>query len=338
MKALTKMGYIWMGMWGGLLHGSGLSEAMGALAGGAEDAPVVVDVLIVERLDADDYIGEVNGIRLLVDAGTVSGLTVGQTVRLRGELEPVRGNPYGTEARYELDVWAIEGDDSVGDGTGNGGEPDAEDLLTSLADGIAYLEANPLAEEIRVRVTGTVGAKVDLDPRDDDYRFADGSGVTVVLDLDKRAKVDFLLSAGTLITVEGELERSGEWRDLGIGFELDAYTISLGEERTYDLNSPTALDGWILSDWIGSMAAAADGWKRHAAKGYIFTPEPPVEEAWFFASRKKDWFWSHKSIYPFVWGLNEGWLYLLGDPSGGTQHAFSYNGQAWLMDYWSMER
>ena len=324
-----------------------LDDAIARLQQGWDEAYISVEGTPVALIDDDEYrfaIGETEVILELWDDGVV--LAIGETIRVTGELEWADDDDQASGLIYELDAMWIE--DPAGNRIGDGDDSDDDDLKETygnraegtLAELIDLLELRK-GDDLNVRTTGTLGERAgNLSDDDEDYLFSDDSGVTVILDLDSRADLSFALTSGMQLEIIGELERVDDDDKVpgGIIYELDAVWIRLADGTSLDIGQLTPLAGSIISDWIGYFwKLDDDGWYYHPGKGFLFSDETFGDDDWFFSLNREDWIYVSRQWYPVIFSNAVGWHYLIGSSYGGLQHAYSYDEDDWIMDFWRKE-
>lgn len=217
--------------------------------------------------------------------------------------------------------------------------PGGEWTEGSLAELVNRLESGE-EEDLNIRVTGILGERLggSLDA-DEDYRFSDGSGVTVLLSLDAFTDVAIAMPGGTRFEVLGELESIEEDEAPGdLAFELEAVRLRLADGTELDIGPQSPLAGSIISDWAGFFwRLDKTGWFFHPSKGVLFDEDAFGEEGWFFSLNRNDWMYAIRGWYPYVYSNAEGWYYLIGSPYGGLQHAYSFSREQWVLNFWRME-
>ncbi|MCD8482058.1 MAG: hypothetical protein LR015_04910, partial [Verrucomicrobia bacterium] len=74
-----------------------LDQARALLHAGADDAAIRTEVRVLQQLDEDDFLVEVDGIRIILDLdkAVLRNLTIGGIYEVIGELEKIRGEKYG---------------------------------------------------------------------------------------------------------------------------------------------------------------------------------------------------------------------------------------------------
>ena len=195
-------------------------------------------------------------------------------------------------------------------------------------------------DDLNVRVSGTLGERfTESSGSDAKYLFSDDSGVTVILNLDSRAELDFAFAPGTQLELIGELEPDERDENVaaGVYHGIDAVWIRLADETSLDIGQFSPFTGSTISDWIGYFwKLEADGWYYHPGKGFVYGGTAFGDDDWFFSSNRADWFYVSRSWYPFIYSSTGGWHYLIGSAYGGLQHAYSYALGEWILDYWGM--
>jgi hypothetical protein len=305
-------------------------------------------------IDDDEYrfaIGDTEVILDLWDDDIV--LILDQAIRVTGELERTDADDQAAGFLYELDAtWIEDADGSrIGDddepGNGSSDEDDLKATYGSRATGtlaelIALLQADS-DDDLNVRVTGTLGERID-DPFDDDdydFLFSDDSGVTVLLDLDSRADVRFAFAPGVQLDIIGELERIDDddsAAPAGVTYEIDAVWVRLVDGTSLDIGQLTTLAGATISDWLGYFWKLDDsGWYDHPTKGLIHKDGAFDDDEWLFNQNRDDWTYVDRSLYPLVYCKDGGWYYLIGSPYGEQQHAFSFEQGTWVIDFWNKD-
>jgi subtilisin family serine protease/uncharacterized protein YdeI (BOF family) len=325
-----------------------LEQAIARLQQGWDDAHVSVEGVPVALIDDDDYrfaIGETEVVLELWDDDIV--LVIGEPIRVTGELEEADDDDRAAGLLYELDAAWIE--DLAGNRIGDDDDDDRDDddlrkdygkrAEGTLADLIALLESRQ-DDDLNVRVTGTLGQRLGNGSDDDeDYRFTDESGVTVILDLDSRANLRFALTPGMQLDIIGELERVDDDDDdapAGVAYELDAVWIRLADGTALDIGQLTPLAGATISDWIGFFWKLDDddGWFDHPTKGLIFTDDTLDDDDWFLCHNRDEWFHVSRDWYPLIFSRTSGWYLLVGSAFGERQHAYSFEKDEWILDFW----
>ena len=324
-----------------------LVEAIARLEEGWDDAYISVEGTPVALIDGDDYrfaIGETEVILELWDDDLV--LTIGETIRVTGELEFADDDGETAGFLYELDATWIEdlAGNRIGDDDDSGDDRDddlketygnrAEGTLAELVD---LLESRH-DDDLNVRVSGTLGEPVrNLSDDDEDYLFSDDSGVTVILDLDSRAELSFALTPGMQLEIIGELERVDDDDEIpaGLTYELDAVWIRLANGTSLDIGQLTPLAGSTISDWFGYFwRLDDDGWYYHPSKGLLFSDDALGDDDWFLSLNREDWIYANSEWYPFIFSNSEGWHFLIGSAYGQLQHGYSYDEEEWVLDFW----
>lgn len=316
------------------VDGSDLNSAIDRLNQGLEKTDVYVEGIAAERIEEETYrftVGDMDILLKLWD--DAAALVIGSSIRVSGELEFGDEDDQEDGFFYELEAQSIEYVDESGGGS-NGGDEVLDGTLSEL---VRAFESGT-AEDLSVRVIGTLGAPANgvLDD-DDDYLFSDGSGVTVVLDLDSRAQIDFVLAEGIQLQITGELALLDEDEQISGGpvYELEALLVSLPDGTSFDVGQSSPLTEATVSDWIGYFwRMEAPGWYYHPSKGFLFGGDVLGDDDWFFSSNLTDWIYSGRSLYPFVFSNANGWHYLLGSPYDATQSAYSYSRDQWISDFW----
>lgn len=232
-------------------------EGVNRLEMGWEDVYVSVEGIPLSVFDEDDYRFSINGTEVLLDPMNANlVLTLGEAIRVNGELEWADDEDQAFGFVYELDAYTIrdlEGNiiasteddvrdddeddyiddededyrDDDSDDTRDDDYLDEDDQLVSLEEAIARLEQG--YDEAYISVEGTPVAFFD----DDDYVFAIGN-LEVILEL---WDDDLLLTLEETIRVTGELE----WADsddqaAGYLYELDAMWIEDLEGNRIELD------------------------------------------------------------------------------------------------------
>jgi uncharacterized protein YdeI (BOF family) len=298
-------------------------------------------------IDGGDYrfaIGETEVILELWDDDIA--LTIGEAIRVSGELEFADDDNPAAGLLYELDAIWIE--DLAGNRIGGDDDPDddlderygnrAEGTLAELVDRLESRQD----DDLNVRTRGTLGERVgNLDDDDEDYLFSDDSGVTVILDLDSRAELSFALTPGLQLEIIGELERVDDDDEIpaGITHELDAVWIRLADGTSLDIGQLTPFAGSTISDWIGYFWKLGDdaGWYYHPSKGLLFSGETLGNDDWFLSLDREDWIYASREWYPFIFSDSGGWHYLIGSAYGDLQHGYSYDRDEWILDFWRQD-
>ncbi|MFO7726511.1 MAG: hypothetical protein R6V45_13310, partial [Oceanipulchritudo sp.] len=325
-----------------------LDDAIDRLQQGWDDATISVEGTPVALIDEDDYrfaIGETEVILELWDDDIV--LTIGEAIRVTGELEYADDDDQATGLLYELDAMWIEdlagnrlGDDD--DAEDDREDDDLEERYGNRAEGtlaelVDLLESRQ-DDDLNVRTSGTLGERVgDLDDDDGDYLFSDDSGVTVILDLDSRAELSFALTPGMELEIIGELERVDDDDEIpaGITHELDAVWIRLADGTSLDIGQLTPFAGSTISDWIGYFwKLDDDGWYYHPSKGLLFSEDTLDDDDWFLSLNREDWIYVSRESYPLIFSNSGGWHYLIGSAYGELQHGYSYDEDEWILDFW----
>jgi uncharacterized protein YdeI (BOF family) len=333
-----------------------LDDAIVRLQEGWDEATVSVEGTPVALIDDDDYrflIGETEVILELSDDDLV--LTIGEAIRVIGELEWADDDDLTAGLLYELDAETIrdlegnlissDDDDFRDDDDDSDDDRDDDDLKEkygnraegTLAELIELLESHQ-DDDLNVRTTGTLGELVvTFSDDDEDYLFSDDSGVTVILDLDSRADLSFALTPGMQLEIIGELERVDDDDEVpaGITHELDAVWIRLADGTSLDIGQLTPLAGSTISDWMGYFwKLDDDGWYYHPSKGILFSDDSLGDDDWFLSLNREDWIYANRAWYPFVFSNSEGWHYLIGSSYGELQHAYCYDDDEWKLDFW----
>lgn len=324
-----------------------IDEAIARLKQGWDEAYVFVEGVPVELIDDDDYlfvIGDTEVILELWDDDVV--LPIGEAIRVSGELEWADDDDQAAGLLYELDAMWIE--DLAGNRIGDDDSDDDHDddyqdkdygkrAEGTLAELVDLLEASD-DDDLNVRTKGILGELVShLSDDDDDYRFSDGSGVTVILDLDSRSDLSFDLTPGMELEIIGELERVDDDEDVpaDIMYELDAIWIRLADGPDLDLGQFSPLDGSTISDWMGYFwKIDDDDWYFHPSKGILFSDDKPGEDDWYFSFNLEAWVFVSRDLYPLAFSMSDGWFYLVGSPYGEKQHAYSFDDDEWILDFW----
>ena len=315
---------------------------------GWDDVTISVEGTPVALIDEDDYrfaIGETEVILELWDDDIV--LTIGEAIRVTGELEYADDDDQAAGLLYELDAIWIEdlagnriGDDDDADDDRE--EDDLEERYGNRAEGtlselVDRLESRQ-DDDLNVRTSGTLGERVgNLDDDDGDYLFSDDSGVTVILDLDSRAELSFALTPGMELEIIGELERVDDDDEFpaAITHELDAVWIRLADGTSLDIGQLTPFAGSTISDWIGYFwKLDDDGWYYHPSKGLLFSEDTLDDDDWFLSLNREDWIYVSREWYPLIFSNSEGWHYLIGSAYGELQHGYSYDEDEWILDFW----
>lgn len=316
------------------VDGSGLSDAIDRLNEGLEKTDVYVEGVAVERIEEEKYrftVGDTDILLKVWDEATA--LVIGASIRVSGELEFGDEDDQEDGFLYELEAQSIEYVDGSGNGS-SGGDDVHEGTLAEL---VSAFESSA-SEDISVRVIGTLGAPANgVSDDDDDYLFSDGSGVTVILDLDSRAPIDFALAEGIQLKITGELALLDDEESVpgGPRYELEALLLSLPDGTSFDVGQSSPLTEATVSDWIGYFwRLEAPGWYYHPSKGFLFGGDDLGDADWFFSSNLTDWIYSSRILYPFVFSNANGWHYLLGSPLDATQSAYSYARDQWISDFW----
>jgi uncharacterized protein YdeI (BOF family) len=331
-------------------HGELLSldEAIARLEQGWDEAYISLEGTLVSLIDDDEYrfaIGETEVILELWDDDVI--LPLGETVRVTGELEYADDDDRTAGFLYELDaMWAEDlagnryGDDEETEGDRE--DDDLEDVYGGRVEGtlselVDLLESRG-DDDLNVRTTGTLGELVGTsDDDDEDYFFSDGSGTTVILDLDSRAELSFALTPGMELEVIGELERidDDDAVPAGVSYELDAVWIRLADGTSLDIGQLTPLAGSTVSDWIGYFwKLDDDGWYYHPSKGLIYSDHTLGDDDWFLSMNRDEWIYANRDWYPLVYSNAEGWHFLIGSSYGEIQHAYNYDQAEWVLDFW----
>jgi len=327
-----------------------MDEAILRLQEGWDEAYVSVEGIPVAMLDEDEYRFAVDGLELLLDLWDDVELAIDETIRVTGELEFADEGDVNGFA-YELDAMWIEDLDGnrIGEDDNSGRDRDEDDhndrygdrVEGTLAELIGILEARN-EDDLNVRTIGTLGERAgEAYDEDDDFLFSDESGVTVILDLDSRADMSFSLSPGTVIEVIGELEAvdTDDVVPEGILYELDAVHIQLADGTSLDVGQQTLLSGATISDWMGYYWDLDDtGWYYHPSKGTLYSDRALGGSDWFLSANRGDWIYTNRQWYPLVYSHAEGWHYVIGSSYGDLQHAYSYNQDSWILDFWRMEQ
>jgi uncharacterized protein YdeI (BOF family) len=325
-----------------------LDEAIARLGQGWDEATISVEGTPVSLIDDDDYrfvIGDTEVILELWDDDV--RLVLGEAIWVTGELEFADDDDQPAGLLYELDAMWIE--DLAGNRIGDVDDPDdsrddddLDDLYGHRAEGtlaelIDLLELHQ-DDDLNVRTTGTLGERVEiLSDDDDDYLFSDDSGVTVILDLDSRADLSFALTPGMQLEIIGELERVDDDDEApsGIAYELDAVWVRLADGTALDIGQLTQLEGATISDWIGYFwKLGDDGWYIHPSKGLLFSDDALDDDDWFLCMSRDEWIYASRDVYPLIFSENGGWHYLIGSSYGELQHAYNFENNEWIVDFW----
>lgn len=319
--------------------GTDLGGAIDRLEAGWEEAYVVTEGTVLERIDDEEYGFLTGGIEVILKLWDDDlELVVGSAIRVTGELELANDDELEDRYLFELDAEVITRVDGspLDGGTDSSGSSDTIESGT-LAQLVDLLESRG-AEEISVQVDGVLGASAFKEADDDDdYLFTDGSGVTVVLDLDSRARLDFSFTQGIALQIVGELSRleTDESDTSGVQYELDALWVELPGSISFDVGQLTPFADATISDWFGySWETDVAGWFYDASKGFVFAGDTFGDDDWFFSSNLSDWIYASRAFYPFIYSNAEGWHYLIGSAFDPTQHAYNYERNKWVMDFW----
>lgn len=334
-----------------------LEDAVERLEQGWDEAYITAEGTPVAFIDDDEYrfvIGDTEVVLELSDDDII--LTLDETIQVTGELEWADDDDTTeTGLLYELDAETLrdlEGnlilgeDDDFRDEDDDMDDRDDDDDLEerygnraegTLAELIELLDSQQ-DDDLNVRTTGILGEiVVTISDDDEDYLFSDGSGVTVILDLDSRADLHFALTPGMELEIIGELERVDDDDEVpaGITHELDAIWIRLADGTALDIGQLTMLSGATISDWIGYFwKLDDDGWFYHPSKGILFTDDTLDDDDWFLSLNRDEWIYVNRQFYPFVFSNDEGWHYLIGSSYGELQHAYDYDDDEWILDFW----
>jgi subtilisin family serine protease len=93
--------------------------------------------------------------------------------------------------------------------------------------------------------------------------------------------------------------------------------------------------GPVVTDWIGYFWKLDESrWYYHPSIGYLFSPTGFGIDGWFFSFSREDWIYASRQWYPLVFSNTGGWHYLIGSPFGQIQHAYSYEADVWVLDFW----
>lgn len=91
----------------------------------------------------------------------------------------------------------------------------------------------------------------------------------------------------------------------------------------------------IFADWIGLFRELDDeDWYYHPSVGYLFSFTAFGDDGWFLSLNRGNWIYTSRKSYPFVFSNTEGWHYLTGSANGGRQHAYSFDKDEWILDFW----
>lgn len=206
----------------------------------------------------------------------------------------------------------------------------------SLAQLVEQLELNQDADLV-VSVSGILGERFGVLSDDDDYLFSDGSGFTVLLDLDSQVDLSFDMAPGIQLDVIGKLETAGDDTTLpsGINHKLDAVWIRLPDGTALDIGPISQLAGSTISDWIGYFwELDDDGWYFHPGKAYVYSNSPLGDDGWFYSMNLGSWIYVHREWYPVVYSSADGWLFLVGNAYGDRQHGYRFDTSGWVLDFW----
>ena len=76
-------------------------------------------------------------------------------------------------------------------------------------------------------------------------------------------------------------------------------------------NTPEIEEGWKFSSWLGLFHSDSNGsgWIYHQDIGWLYTEGTDETSIWFYWPNQ-GWFWTGKSLFPFVWGSqHSSWHY-----------------------------
>lgn len=326
-----------------------LDEAIARLDQGWDEATISVEGTPVSMIDDDDYLFAIGGSEVILELWDDDViLTLGEAIRVTGELEFADDDDQAAGLLYELDAMWIEdlAGNRIGDVDDSDDDRDDDDLNEmygnraegTLAELIDLLELNQ-DDDLNVRTTGILGERAgNLSDDDEDYLFSDDSGVTVILDLDSRADLSFAFTPGMQLEIIGELERVDDDDDdvpAGVTYELDAVWIRLADGTSLDIGQLTPLAGATISDWIGYFwKLDDDGWYVHPSKGLLFSDDSLDDDDWFRCMNRDEWIYANRDMYPLIFSEDGGWYYLIGSSFGERQHAYSFENNEWIVDFW----
>lgn len=215
--------------------------------------------------------------------------------------------------------------------------PDFSNPVTgNLAQVVAALEAGD-SESLAVRITGTLGEPTGNLADGDGFLFANGSGPTVLLDLDAWAELTFRLTPGIELEMVAELERldNDETPAAGVTHELKPIWIQFANGTAIDTGPGTPIRTAIISDWFGYFwELEENGWYYHPSKGLLYSAGDLGLDGWFLSLNRVDWLYASRALYPYIYLNTGGWHYLVGSPYGELQSAYSYDLEEWVADFW----
>jgi len=207
----------------------------------------------------------------------------------------------------------------------------------TLTELVSLLESGE-DEDLDVRVTGILGERLG-DPLEAEYRFTDGSGTAVLLELDAYTDVRYAMPVGTRLEIRGELaEIEAEDESPGtIAYQLEGLLVRLENGAELDIGPQSRLAGSTVSDWAGyAWELEEAGWVFHPSKGLLYADDPFGSGGWFFSINRTDWLYTVRDWYPYVFSHTSGWYYVIGSPYGGLQHAYSFIREEWVFDFWRL--
>ncbi len=72
-----------------------------------------------------------------------------------------------------------------------------------------------------------------------------------------------------------------------------------------------SFNNWIELDWFGPFFNAVNNWNYHSTHGWFYTQYSSGESFWSWQSNHLGWWWTSRSVYPFVYSFSLGrWLYI----------------------------
>src|SRR5690606_4653567 len=90
-------------------------------------------------------------------------------------------------------------------------------------------------------------------------------------------------------------------------------------------------DTWLQNNFGIFVAKGIDesqGWIFHHTHGWLWVASEELENLWMFAP-SDGWLWTSNDVHPYVYLLNEGWLYYLQGTSN-PRWFYSVEQAAWI--------
>lgn len=130
--------------------------------------------------------------------------------------------------------------------------------------------------------------------------------------------------------VVGDKFESDEFSDPTFGGIMPNWTSEILKQKLKDegLLAEDALEGssqiegapnWNQSNWLGVFFIPIKTnpnqfWMYHKTLKWVFFSSEGPSDIWFFFSKTRDWLWTKKSVFPYLYSENlDNWLYLRSD-------------------------